>query len=146
MLQLVDLGAPVVVWLHTDPWPQKNNISTAQARTSDQFTKEPISLSLLTRLKCTCGEHARVGVGWGETHVLLDASAGPLGRPLDRQVLGRLHYPLPRAAVVVNSLHSAVQWWLEGLQLGGGFPQQEACHKLAQHWWTLILLKGKEWG
>lgn len=29
LLQLVDLGAPVVVWLHTDPWYQKHNFSPA---------------------------------------------------------------------------------------------------------------------
>lgn len=91
--------------------------------------------------KHTCGEHARVGVSRGETHVLLDASAGAFGHPLDRQVLRLLQYP-PPFALVMNSLHSAVQWWLKRLQLGGGLPQQEARHKLTQHRWTLVLLHG----
>lgn len=97
-------------------------------------------------LRRTCGEHARVGVSRGQTHVLLDASAGAFGHPLDRQVLWLLQYPPPRTALLVmNGIHGAVQWWLKGLQLGGGLPQQEACHKLTQHWWTLILLNESKW-
>lgn len=68
-----------------------------------------MALQVRPRLKHTCSEHARVRVSGGETHVLLDASAGPFGHPLDGQVLGLLHYPPPRAALVVNGLHSAVQ-------------------------------------
>lgn len=59
--------------------------------------------------KQTCGEHAGVGVRRGETHVLLDASAGALGRPLDRQVPWRRGRPLSRAALVVHGLRGAVQ-------------------------------------
>lgn len=63
----------------------------------------------LELLKSTCGEHAGVRVCGGETHVLLDASARPFGHPLDGQVSGLLHCPPACAALVVNSLHSAVQ-------------------------------------
>lgn len=99
--------------------------------------------SILTSPRRTCGEHAGVGVSGGETHVLLDASAGAFGHPLDGQVLGLLQCPPPRAALVVNGLHGAVQRRLEGLQLGGGLPQQEARHELTQHRRTLILLSGR---
>lgn len=93
-------------------------------------------------LRHTCGEHARVGVSWRETHVLLDASARTFGHPLDRQFLGLLQYPPPGAALVMHSLHCTVKRGLKGLQLGGGLSQQETCHKLTQHWWILILLEG----
>lgn len=97
-------------------------------------------------LCCTCGEHARVGVCGRETHVLLDATAGPFGRPLDGEVLRLLGYPPLWEAMVIDGLHSTVQGGLQGLQLGGGFPQQEAGHKLAQHRRTLILLQLKKRG
>lgn len=92
----------------------------------------------------TCGKHARVGVSGRKTHVLLNATARPFGRPLDGKVLGLLGYRPLREAVVINGLHSTVQGGLQGLQLGGCFPQQEAGHKLAQHRWTLILLQFKK--
>lgn len=89
----------------------------------------------------TCGEHARVGVGRGETHVLLDASARTLGRPLDGQLLGLLQRTPPGAALVVHGLHCTVEGRLKRIQLGGGLPQQEARHELTQHGGTLVLLE-----
>lgn len=81
----------------------------------------------------TCGEHSRIGVSRGETHALLVAPAGAFGRPLHGQLLGLLGRPPGRAALVVHSLRGTVQRRLQGLKLGGGLPQQEARHKLAQH-------------
>lgn len=57
----------------------------------------------------TCGEHARVWVGRGQTHVLLDASSGAFGCPLDRQVLRLPDYSLPCAAMIMNSLRGTIQ-------------------------------------
>lgn len=81
----------------------------------------------------TCGEHPRVGVSRGETHVLLVAPAGTLGRPLNGQLLGLLGRPPARAALVVHGLRGTVQRGLKGLKLGGGLPQEKARHKLTQH-------------
>lgn len=131
----------MVVWLHADPWHQKHNRGCLNNEITSLLSLT--DLLPVSFLKRTCGEHARVGVSRGETHVLLDASTRAFGHPLDGQVLGLLHYPPPGAALIMNSLHSAVQWRLKGLQLGGGFPQQEARHKLTQHWWTLILLNAR---
>ena len=118
--------------------PEPRNKIWAQQQKQDGSSV--LCLNFRVTLQCTCGEHARVGVGRRETHVLLDAAAGALGHPLDGQVLGRLQCPLPCAALVMDSLHRTVQGRLQGLKLGGGLPQEEACHKLTQHWRTLILL------
>lgn len=130
-----------LLWVSS--WVQSLAVLIVHFSILSNFYSDQIYLQHLTNnihWKHTCGEHARVGVSRRETHVLLDASAGAFGHPLDRQVLGLLQCPPPCAALIMDSLHSAVQWWLERLQLGGGLPQQEARHKLTQHWWTLVLL------